>query len=333
MAKLNVGKLPAGLLDELLASMEGADDPDVIIGPRIGEDAAVIRVGDRVIAVHVDPITEANIGSAKLSVIVASNDVAVTGVKPRWALIVMLLPENSSWSQVKKMAKEIGMKARELGISIVGGHTEISPGITKPIIITTVIGETAEGRFIPTRGAVPGDFILQVRAAALEGTYIIATDFKEKLLRLGVGRATINRALEFINELSVIEPALKLSALQGTHSMHDPTEGGLIGGLLELAIASNTTLRVHKNRFIVRPETLEITRVLDLDWAKLISSGTLIVAISPEELPRLPDVLDEYEYAIIGRVEHRGECPLIIEDVGECINEAPRDEISRLWER
>ena len=331
MVQLKVGKLPLNLLSEILELMKGVDDEAVFVGPRIGEDAAIIRVGSRIMAVHVDPITEASIGSARLSMIVASNDIAVSGVKPRWALITMLLPENINWDEIRSIADEIGAEAKKLGISVVGGHTEVTPGISKPIIVTTVIGESSTGKFIPTGGAMPGDYVIQVKPAALEGTYILATDFREKLLELGVGHDIIERASHFINYLSVIDPALRLSRLEGIHSMHDPTEGGLIGGLLEMALSSDVTLHVEMKYFIVRSETLEISRALDIDWARLISSGTIIAAIAPSSLNRLDAVLEDYNYAVIGKVEPRGKCPLIIEDTGKCVTDVPQDEISRFW--
>ncbi|MCE4617318.1 MAG: AIR synthase family protein [Desulfurococcales archaeon] len=331
MVQLKVGKLPLNLLSEMLELMKGADDEAVIVGPRIGEDAAIIRVGPSIMAVHVDPITEASVGSARLSMIVASNDIAVTGVKPRWALITMLLPENINWNEIRSIADKIGAEAKKLGISVVGGHTEVSPGINKPIIVTTVIGESSAGKFIPTSGAMPGDYVIQVKPAALEGTYILATDFREKLLELGVKRDIIVRASQFINYLSVIDPALRLAGLEGIHSMHDPTEGGLIGGLLEMALSSDTTLRVEMKRFIIRSETLEISRALNIDWARLISSGTVIATIAPDSLNMLDEILEDYDYAVIGKVEAQGECPLIIEDTGECIANVPQDEISRFW--
>lgn len=279
------GKLPPNLLSKYVLSRVGIPDPSVIVGPSIGEDAAIIDIGGgRVLVIHVDPITGAVEFLGWLAVHIASNDIAVRGVRPRWLLSVLYLPENATEELIDRITSQIDMAAREVGAMVVGGHTEYTPGIARPLISMTAIGVAQRGRYVTTGGARVGDAVVMTKSAAIEGTAILSTDFKNVLLKLGVSEEIIRRGERFIEKVSVVKEALALAEAGLATSMHDPTEGGLLGGLVEIAYASNKTIYIWEENILLAEETAAITGTLGLDPLKLISSGTLIATIPQDRV-------------------------------------------------
>ena len=332
---LGIGKLPYNILGEILSQIEPSGT-DVLVGPSIGEDAAVIKVGDTdyVILVHSDPITEASSRIGWLSINVAANDIAVSGARPSWFVVTLLFPPNTDPTCIHKVVVEMKKAADQIGGKIVGGHTEVSPGISEPIIITTAIGITKNDLYVRTGAAKPGSLVFQVKPAALEGTAILAHDFKEKLVHAGVDPTVLRRAESFIEEISVVEPAVKLAENRLVESMHDPTEGGIIGGLIELARASSVSLEVDSSSIIVRDETKLITEALGADWMKLVSSGSIIGTMRPEVAETVAKLVREsgLEFSIIGVVKERSGFDVYLRDKGVYYNGYVREELSRLIE-
>jgi hydrogenase maturation factor len=337
--KVPIGKLPPRVLEELVFSRLGVIDISVLLGPRVGEDAAIIDIGDnKVLAIHVDPITEALERIGWLSIHVAGNDIAVRGIRPRWFLSTILLPEGEALEALDVIMKQMDAALREVGGMLIGGHTEVSLGIEKPIVVVTALGIGAREKVVSTGGAMPGDYVIMTKAAGLEGTAIIASDFKEKLLSLGIPHGLIDEAVGFFNYVSVIKEALALAEVRAATAMHDPTEGGLLNGLLEIAMASRCVIEIFEDKIPVRTPTRTICRALGLDPFKLISSGVLVATVRPSLLDVALCALKNVEVnsSVIGRVAGRGDPKLIfhrasgeVEEISEC----PRDEISKLWSR
>ncbi len=132
--------------------------------------------------------------------------------------------------------------AKELGIAIIGGHCEVTPKLPNPIVIGCVIGTTKKGNYVVAGGAKKGDKIILIKSAGIEGTAILASD-KENELRKKINMKTINNAKNFYNKISVVKEALLAFNSGLVHAMHDPTEGGLAGGIHEMADASKTWVR------------------------------------------------------------------------------------------
>jgi len=159
MGRFLPGKLPYEFLQKLVFTKLGIPDKRVLVGPSIGEDAAVIEFGDRVLVMATDPITAATKDIGWLSVHINANDVASCGVKPIWFLCTILLPEGSDESIVEEILSQIDRACKELKIALIGGHTEISAGLNRPIIVGFMIGEAPKDRYVRTGGAKPGDSI------------------------------------------------------------------------------------------------------------------------------------------------------------------------------
>ena len=330
------GKLPPSFLEKYVWRRHGRDDPRVLVGPGIGEDAAVIDMGDRVLVLHSDPITEAVEGIGWLALNIAANDVATAGAKPLWASVTILLPEGFSEKLLDEITGDLHRAAEELGVSIVGGHTEEAPRLDRPILVVTMLGEAPRDRYVRTGGAKPGDAVLVVKSAGLEGTSILAKDFRDVLESQGIGDNLLEKAAGFAAEVSIVREALLLAEM-GATSLHDPTEGGLIGGLVEVALASGKTLEVWEKDVPVKPETRRICEALGLDPLKLISSGALIATVPPEKLGQVKEALNSMgiEYGVAGRV-HEGAAKLIIHRIEgrtEEYEEPPVDELARVWEK
>ncbi len=335
-----MGKLRPEILSKYVLTRVGIKDSSVIVGPAIGEDSAIIDLGDgRVLVAHVDPITGAIEFLGWLAVHIASNDVAVTGAKPKWLLPVLYFPENAPEDLINKITKQIDSAAKELGSMVVGGHSEYTPGLKRPFISMTALGIVEKNKAVRTSGARAGDVIVMTKTAAVEGTAILSTDFAEELMARGVPYETIKRGTEFIKKISVVKEALVLAENKYATSMHDPTEGGVLGGLLEIAYASNKTLEVWEDKIPVAKETKELCKALNIDVLKLISSGVLIATVPKDKVHEALMTLNSkgFNASIIGEVHEASDNLVILHRTGGIVekydNVFVEDELMRLWEK
>ena len=309
MQELSIGKLSPNLLEELVFGCLGKPDSRVILGPRIGEDAAVIDFNDRVLVVHSDPITGAIRDVGWLAVNICANDIATRGARPLWILVVMLLPKGTKYQELKQIAGQIGNAAKELGVAIIGGHSEITIGINRPILITTALGEIDKKKLVGSSGAKIDDYIIMTKGAAIEGTAILSTEIPMNL-ETKISHETVKRAQDFIRKISVVQDALTAVGVGGVHAMHDVTEGGVAGGLQEIAWASNVGIHVYEEKIPVYEETKVICRVLDIDPLKTIGSGSLIISANSGKAGKIVDALEKegIQASVIGRVvDEKGE--------------------------
>ncbi len=275
---LPAGKLPAERLRAMLDSLSRSD-PSVIVGPRLGEDAAVLRLGDRDLVVTTDPVTLATERIGWYAVHVNANDVAVLGARPRWFLPVLLLPEGASTpATAAGIMEEITAACDALGVTVAGGHTEITPGLGRAIVVGQMLGEVAHGAWLDKTRLEAGDLILLTRGVAIEGTAILAREKRDSLSGR-VPEQLLDRARAMLMDpgISIVEAALTAVDAGGVRAMHDPTEGGILTGLSELAAASGLGIRVNADRIAVYPETMAVCRALAVDPLGLIASGALLI--------------------------------------------------------
>jgi len=330
---LGVGKVPVDLLERYVLRRTGIQDPSVLVGPGYGEDAAIISMGNKFLAIHSDPITAAERNIGWLAINVASNDIAVRGARPRWASLVILLPEMASEDLLDSITADIDRACKRLNIAVVGGHTEAVAGFTRPVVVATVVGEIVR-KPITTSGAREGDAVIMTKSAGLEGTAILAQDYRDALLRKGVEPAVLERASRFIELISVVEEALALAERDLATSMHDPTEGGVLGGAAEIAYASGKGIELWEESIPVAEETRIIANAIGIDPLKLIGSGTLISTTPKDMAEEAIKTLRRrgVEASIIGRVLERGDGAYIIRKGGyrEPIPRQVMDEIYRI---
>jgi len=334
---LPVGKLPLEHLRSLLRHSP-KHDPRLLIGPQIGEDAAVIDSGDRYLVVATDPVTFATDHVGRYAVHINANDVAVLGAHPLWFFVVMLLPEGRTTPELAEaIMADVRTTCEELDVALGGGHTEITQGIDRPILVGQMIGEVAPNRLVRKARVAVGDRILLTRGVAIEGTAILARESSEQL-RDRMDADVLARAARLLNEpgISVVSAALAAAEIgEGVHAMHDPTEGGLATGLFELVATAGLGLRVMREQIAVLSETDAICRTLALDPLKLLGSGALLIAVAPD---RADSVLKAIEaigvpVAVIGEVRPSWEGITIVTNGNvDPLTPAVRDEIARALE-
>lgn len=301
---LGIGKLPMDLLRVLLERYRGQDER-LVVGPTVGEDAAVLDMGDRYLVVKSDPITFATDEIGWYVVHVNANDIASMGAVPRWMLLTLLLPEGQTDERlVEDIFAQTSQACQSLGVALCGGHTEITHSLDRPIAVGLMLGEVEKEDLVCTAGVRVGDDIIQTKGIAIEGTAVLAREMAGPLAA-SVGPELVQRSRRFLKEpgISVVPDAMIACRAGRPHAMHDPTEGGLATGLWELAHASGKRLLVDLEAVHVYPETAAFCRVLELDPVGLIASGSLLIAAAPEHSALIVSALEQEGIgaAVIGK--------------------------------
>ena len=333
---LPLGKLPAHLLQQVLARAP-IQDPRVMLGPGIGIDCAVIDTGPSLLVFKAEPITFVTSEIGWYAVQISINDIATTGAQPRWFMTTLLLPERrTTQKMVFEINDQVYNACKKLGISVIGGHTEITHGLDRPLLVGTMIGEVAHERLVTPRGASPGDRVLLTKGIPIEATAILAREFPDRL-RGVIGNPALEQAANYLYDpgISVLKEAQIAVDTGGVSAMHDPTEGGLAAALWELATASQHTLRIDPGKVPVPELSRKICQFFNLDPFATIASGALLLTVRPEFADKVRQALEEEEItcAEIGRVE---DGPVAVWNGfgpdAKKINQPDRDEITRVFE-
>lgn len=324
---LATGKLPAGLLAQLLAGLP-PPPPELRLGPRVGEDACAIEVSGGTLVVATDPITLTSQDIGRLAVIINANDVAVTGVRPRWFLAVVLVPPATGEAAIRALFATMTRSLVSVGAHLVGGHTEITPAVTQPIVVGQMLGLAETGAFVPTSGVRPGDVVVQVGPVPIEGAAVLAREAADRLGGLDPSRLAAARNALDRPGISVVKPALLAAELHAT-ALHDPTEGGLAAGLHELAHAAGVRLRIDRHAVRWFDPGIGVCRALGADpWATL-ASGSLLAASPPDRAASALGALHArgHQAATIGTAEPGSG---VHDSAGQPIPWPQRDEVARL---
>ncbi|MCK4436741.1 AIR synthase family protein [bacterium] len=306
MAKtLPVGKLPLPLLEKLLSKYGGSDER-LIVGPQVGEDAAVIEFGKRYLVAKTDPITLVSEEVGDYLININANDIATMGARPRWLLATLLLPEGKTTeSLVEDIFLRVSKACGELGICLCGGHCEITHGLDRPIVVGLMLGELEKEKLVRSSGARVGDDILLTKGIAIEGTSIIARE-KEADVKEKFGESFLNRVKNYLREpgISIVREALLAVECAEVHAMHDPTEGGLSMGLYELSKASKKGMIIYEEEISILPECQTLCQEFNLNPLGLIASGALVIALESRDTKKLLHAYDRegINCSIIGKV-------------------------------
>ena len=330
---LPLGKLPVELLARLL-SQAPIKDPRVLYGPGIGLDCAVIDLGERVLVFKSDPITFATDDIGWYAVQVNANDVATTGATPRWMLACLLLPENdTTLERVEAIFDQIYRAAAQLGISVVGGHTEITYDLHRPVLVGTLIGEVDRERLVIPASVIPGDRLLLTKGVPIEGTALLAREFPQRLSSV-LNPAELEEARQYLYQpgISVVRDAQTAARAGKVHAMHDPTEGGLAGALWELSDASSKHLVIDPAAVLVPDLARRVCAAFGLNPLATIASGALLIAAAAEDAPAIRAALESEGIACseIGRVTD-GPAGVWQAD-GEVFPRPARDDIAKVYE-
>jgi hydrogenase maturation factor len=280
---LPVGKLPVDLLRDLLARFAKVRDPRVVVGPGIGLDAAVVRIGDRTLVAKTDPITFVSDDIGTYALLINANDLAATGARPTWFLATVLLPARSTTpASVERLFAQLRTTCRRLGVALLGGHSEVTDAVTRPVVVGCLLGECAAGDVVTAAGALEGDAVLLTKGIAIEAVSILARERAKEILRTH-GTRFLARCRRFLVRpgLSVLKEARLALGAGGVHSMHDPTEGGLSSALYELAEAAGVGLRIEAERIRILPEAAQLCSDFGLNPLGAIASGALLISVDP----------------------------------------------------
>lgn len=297
---MKAGKLNWDDLRNIIEGNRGVLRDEVVVHSGIGEDCAVINFGDWDCVLSTDPITGAGKNMGKLAVNINCNDVASSGAEPVGIMVTILAPEGTRIEEIKELMNEIGAECSRLGIEIMGGHTEVTAAVNKMIVSCTVIGKSSRGKTVATGGARAGDDIIVTKYLALEGTSIIINDMEEKVKDV-LTAEELAEGRSFVQLLSVIKEG-SIAGRFGVNSMHDITEGGVLGALWEMAEASGAGFDVEYEKMPIRPVTLKACEKLNIDPLRLISSGSmLITAHNGGELVKMLEK-EGINAAVIGKI-------------------------------
>jgi thiamin-phosphate kinase len=300
---LQPGKLPHAFLKRMIR-YSGSPDRRVMLGPKIGEDAAVVDLGGECLVLKTDPITYAVDEIGWYAVHVNANDIATMGAKPKWFQVSLLLPQEITHKKIESIFRQIDRACKDLGIAVTGGHTEVNPWIDRPIIVGDMHGLCKKKDLVFTSGAKEGDSIVLTKGAGIEGTAVLAREKKDHLLQK-FSEAFVRRAGKYLYDpgISVVPEAL-IGARLGANSMHDPTEGGVATGLYEISTASGKGLTIEEDAIIVRDETRRICDFFGLDPLGLLGSGALLLTMPPRRVDAYLDAVKEKGVgaSVIGRM-------------------------------
>jgi hydrogenase maturation factor len=324
------GKIPPDILKSVVFRHLGKKDSDLLLGPRIGEDASLIRIGEQVIVAATDPITGSIEDVGRLAVHVNANDIATFGVQPRWFLASIMLPVGCTKSDLKHIIQQIDTAAKSLDIAVAGGHTEITAGLDRPIVAGFMIGVADEGNYITSSGAQPGDHIIMTKSIALEGTSILATEGAEYLSN-SLGSELVEEARALGNLISVVKEGLAAFKTGHLTAMHDPTEGGISGGIHEICDASEVGCQIKMEQIPIRDATVRICEVLDINAMHLISSGCMLMTCGSDASSDVINAINSVgvSAAVIGVIDKDPSKRIVIE--GTSTTTLVRPENDALW--
>ena len=305
---LNAGKIDQAALERILA-YTGTADPQVLLGPRFGEDAGVVRLGPGGLVAASDPVTLASEQVGWYAVHINANDIAVTGGIPRWFPSTILLPPSTADGVLERIFLQIHDACRELAVAVIGGHTEVSMSVRQPLVCGTMLGTVDPDRIIRTAGARTGDVIIMTKGVCIEGAALLALDcpVESKFI---LGEERWKKVCNYLREpgISVLRDARIACETAEVHAMHDPTEGGLNMGLYEMAVSSGLGVELDEDSILFIDDSVTLCERFAMDPLRTLTSGTLLIAVAPAEADSLLAAYHRKNIpaAVIGRMVPEG---------------------------
>ena len=313
LRKLSMGKIPIDVLNTTVLKLTGAQSDRIATPARAGIDFAAVRAGGGYIVISADPVTGVSKEIGRYAMRVSANDVATCGHRPQFAESVILLPEGSTSRHVAEIAQQVHESAKRLGIAIVGGHTEVTPRLSHPIVVITAFCYVDD--YVTSGDAMPGDAIMMTKTAGLEGT------------------AVLGGSKRFLDRLSVVDEAVTAYRTGFVHAMHDCTEGGVLGAVFEMSFASGLGFVLEEGRVPVAPETAKLCRRYSIDPLRLIGSGSLLLSVEKGREREVVNALSPIRATRVGTFKKSGR-NLVRKDGGmTTLREAPEDELWRALAR
>ena len=329
------GKLPNEMLEQFLDGFS-FEDPALLISAGVGEDIAAVDIHqEEVLVLKSDPITFAIDAIGHYAVLVNANDITTCGAEPRWFLTTLLFPCGSTGSEIQHVMIGLNHIASKYGITLCGGHTEITDAVTRPVVVGSLAGTVKKSHLIDKKSMQTGDLVLITKSVAVEGTAIIAREMEDKLLSMGFSESDVYSCKQFLDRISILEEARIAKNVGGVTAMHDVTEGGLASAATELSIAGNHRIRIDMDRIPIFPQTQKICDALDISPLGLIGSGSLLICCNPDTKDKLIAEIRRagIDVTCIGEVLSKGEGILAMDYRKPVVWPAFKvDELARLFQ-
>lgn len=279
---MRIGKLPNDVLDRLILEpikKWGIHRSEVLTSPSVGEDCAAVKLGDDICILSTDPITGAAEGIGRLAVNINANDIASAGGEVIGLMVTTLLPADITEAEIAAITEELYKSANEAGIMILGGHTEVTDAVSRPVISCTAVGRC--GRFVSSGGARVGDKLIMTKYAAIEGTHIIYADnrsfWEDKLTEAEKAEC------ESLADMLSVAAEGKAAAQAGASAMHDVTEGGILGACHEVSECAGLGVTVYEDKIPLLDASRRICSVCGINPLRLISSGSMLICAPDED--------------------------------------------------
>jgi hydrogenase expression/formation protein HypE len=308
MSELKIGKLDNDVLKKIVLDKIRLKRPEVRTRASVGEDCAVIDFGEYECVISTDPITADVKDIGRLAIHISCNDIASNGIEPLGITLACMLPPGVTEQDVARIMEQASEAAEEAGVEIIGGHTEVTPVVTQPVIVSTAFGRGLAGASQSAKRMRPGDLLLMTKTAGLEGTGIIAADKAEELADV-LTEEELEHARGMLRKVSVVREGIAAGRI-GTTGMHDVTEGGIYGAVWEMCRASGLGVRIDATSIPVDPVTVKICDHYGLDWHRLISSGCMLISALPSKAYDIVIACQRMdppvEACVIGRVYESG---------------------------
>jgi hydrogenase maturation factor len=328
MTEQRTGKATAELFEQVIHRHLGARDPDVLVGPQHGVDVGVVRVADGVaMALTADPVFIVPAygwgRAAWFAAHILASDASTSGLPLRWMAVDLNLPPEITDAELAELWNAFHRACEDMGIAVVTGHTARYDGCTWPMVGGAVCMATGpEDRYVTPTMARPGDRVVVTKGAAIEATALFAATFPERLAA-GVGEETVRAADALFERMTVVPEAVVARRFglrdDGVTSMHDATEGGVLGGLAEVAAASAVGMRIDLATIPVRPEVRAVCEHTGMDPYTAISEGTLIATVVSDRAEAYVAALagEGIDAAIVGEITERGAPAVLVTEEGE----------------
>jgi len=300
---LEIGKLDSKLLEEIVFKNIRFKRPEVLKRPGIGEDCAVIDFGQYECVLSTDPITAAISQIGRLAIHISCNDIASNGIEPLGIMLAVMLPEGTTEGEIREMMRQAGETAEQLGVEIIGGHTEITPAVKQAVIVSTAIGRAASASSQKAEDMKPGDLVYMTKWAGLEGAGILACDYEDQLGAI-LTRDEIEQAKDLLGMVSVVKEGVAAGKI-GTAGMHDVTEGGVLGAIWEMCEISGTGAEIWADQIPILEITRKICNIFEINPLRLISSGCMIIMVHPEKKEAMEKALAacDVKASLIGTIK------------------------------
>lgn len=300
------GKLTNAKLQELVINKIMPKNSETVVGAGVGEDCCAVRVGSDLCVVSTDPITAGGEQTGTLAIHINANDIAAAGAVPIAALTTLLIPPCAVEEQIKKIMAQLTETAGSLGIDIIGGHTEVTDSVSRLVVSVAIIGKPViPGKMFKTADMKVGDDLIMTKYAGLEGTAIIASEYREELRGMLTGED--EDELKMIKEsLSVVRDGTFAAGIDGVSAMHDITEGGVLGAVCEMSEASGTGASIDFSKVPVLSVTKKICEKYGLDIYGLISSGSMMISAKDGQRVAERLIKNGIMATVIGKVTERG---------------------------